>query len=99
MFHVLSRAVDDTGGQQGRPSVAQAPKVTDVGEGILEGVGVFGSSILKGFKGLVEKPVQGAKQAGVEGGILYPCFHILILSALLSSAPIFAFVILVTFTV
>lgn len=45
----------------------QRRSITDVGEGVLEGVGVLGSSFLRGFKGLVEKPLQGAQQKGVGG--------------------------------
>ena len=43
--------------------------ITDVGDGLLEGAGAFGTSILRGFRGLVEKPLQGAKQSGVEGAM------------------------------
>ena len=45
----------------------QKRSITDVGDGMLEGVGAMGSSVLRGFRGLIEKPLQGAKQAGVEG--------------------------------
>lgn len=48
---------------------AQQARISDVGDGLLEGVGAFGSSIFKGIKGLVEKPVQGAKRGGVEGAV------------------------------
>lgn len=41
--------------------------ITDVGDGMLEGAGAFGSSVLRGFRGLIEKPLQGAQQAGAKG--------------------------------
>jgi hypothetical protein len=43
--------------------------IEDVGEGLLEGAGAFGSSVLRGFRGLVEKPLAGAKATGVEGAV------------------------------
>jgi vacuolar protein sorting-associated protein 13A/C len=43
--------------------------IADVSDGLLEGAGAFGSSILRGFRGIVEKPMQGAKQSGVEGAM------------------------------
>ncbi|KAL4527774.1 hypothetical protein Ndes2437A_g02912 [Nannochloris sp. 'desiccata'] len=43
--------------------------IADVSDGLLEGAGAFGSSILRGFRGIVEKPLQGAKQSGVEGAM------------------------------
>jgi vacuolar protein sorting-associated protein 13A/C len=43
--------------------------IADVSDGLLEGAGAFGSSILRGFRGIVEKPVQGAKLSGVEGAM------------------------------
>jgi hypothetical protein len=45
----------------------QKRSITDVGDGMLEGAGAFGSSVLRGFRGLIEKPLQGAQQAGVQG--------------------------------
>lgn len=41
--------------------------ISDVGEGMLEGVGSIGHSVLRGFKGLVSQPVQGAKKQGAVG--------------------------------
>jgi hypothetical protein len=63
------------GGGQGddpstSPSAAAAAgqrNITDVGDGILEGASAIGKGFLKGMKGLVSKPVQGAKQGGMEG--------------------------------
>lgn len=34
---------------------------------MLEGAGAFGSSVLRGFRGLVKEPMQGAAKGGVEG--------------------------------
>lgn len=42
--------------------------ITDVGDGVLEGAAAVGSSFLRGFRGLVEKPLQGAQKGGLEGG-------------------------------
>jgi vacuolar protein sorting-associated protein 13A/C len=50
----------------------QKRNITDVGDGVLEGAGAIGSSMLRGFRGLIEKPLQGAKKAGVEGALRYP---------------------------
>ena len=44
--------------------------ITDVGDGMLEGAGAIGSSVLRGFRGLFEKPLQGAQQEGVHGACL-----------------------------
>lgn len=41
--------------------------ITDVGEGMLEGAGAIGSSMLRGFRGLIEKPLQGAQAGGAKG--------------------------------
>lgn len=51
------------------PQLSSQRTITDVGDGLLEGAGAFGTSILRGFRGLVEKPMQGAKQSGVEGAM------------------------------
>lgn len=63
------------GGEQGdddpstsSPSAAAGQRnITDVGDGILEGASAIGKGFMKGMKGLVSKPVQGAKQGGMEG--------------------------------
>jgi len=55
------------GGRGGGGSDPPSRTITDVGDGFLEGAGAFGSSVLRGFRGLVEKPVEGAKTAGMEG--------------------------------
>lgn len=50
---------------------ASRKQITDVGDGVLEGVGALGQSFLRGFKSIVEKPVQGAKAKGVSGGCFF----------------------------
>lgn len=45
----------------------QQRTINDVGDGLLEGAGAFGSSLMRGIRGLVEKPIQGARKSGVEG--------------------------------
>ncbi|KAL4443584.1 hypothetical protein ABPG75_011321 [Micractinium tetrahymenae] len=47
----------------------QKRSITDVGDGMLEGVGAIGTSMLRGFKGIFERPMEGAQQAGVQGAI------------------------------
>lgn len=61
------RASGALGQEDAPPQQTPQRSITDVGDGLLEGAGAFGSSLLRGFKGLVEKPMQGAKQSGVEG--------------------------------
>ena len=46
---------------------ASRKQITDVGDGVLEGVGALGQSLVRGFRGIVSKPVQGAKEKGVGG--------------------------------
>ncbi|KAL4858517.1 Vacuolar protein sorting-associated protein 13C [Chlorella vulgaris] len=66
----LSAAVSKlaTGGKSAaaEQDAKQKRNITDVGDGVLEGAGAIGSSMLRGFRGLIEKPLQGAKKAGVE---------------------------------
>jgi hypothetical protein len=47
----------------------QKRAITDIGDGMLEGAGALGSSFLRGVRGLVEKPLAGARAAGVEGAV------------------------------
>ncbi|KAL4447306.1 hypothetical protein ABPG77_007339, partial [Micractinium sp. CCAP 211/92] len=47
----------------------QKRSITDVGDGMLEGVGAIGTSMLRGFKGIFERPLEGAQQAGMQGAI------------------------------
>jgi hypothetical protein len=49
------------------PGAPPARAIADVGDGLLEGAGAFGSSVMRGFRGLVEKPVAGARRTGVQG--------------------------------
>lgn len=56
-------------GHRAGASTVPARSITDVGDGLLEGAGAFGTSLLRGIRGLVEKPLQGAKAAGLEGAV------------------------------
>lgn len=38
---------------------------------MLEGAGSIGQSVLRGFKGLISQPVQGAKRQGAVGKRLF----------------------------
>lgn len=40
-------------------------------QGMLEGAGSIGQSVLRGFKGLISQPVQGAKRQGAVGERLF----------------------------
>jgi len=64
---VASSSTDLKAGLSSQVSTQRS--IADVSDGLLEGAGAFGSSILRGFRGIVEKPVQGAKQSGVEGAV------------------------------
>lgn len=50
-------------------SQASRSEITDLGDGLLEGAGAFGNSVMRGFRGLIEKPLSGAKSSGVEGAV------------------------------
>ena len=52
-----------------RAAAKEKRSIADVGDGMLEGAGALGSSVLRGFRGLIEKPLQGAARGGVEGGL------------------------------
>ncbi|KAK9827173.1 hypothetical protein WJX74_009221 [Apatococcus lobatus] len=45
----------------------QERSIAGVGEGLKEGGGAFGRSLLSGFTGLVNKPLAGARRDGVQG--------------------------------
>ena len=45
----------------------QERSIAGVGEGLKEGGGAFGRSLLSGFTGLVNKPLAGARKDGVQG--------------------------------
>ncbi len=62
MFFCLGRSA------QAPPEAKSKRSIADVGDGLLEGAGALGTGFLKGFKGLVSKPIQGAKQEGMQGG-------------------------------
>ncbi|GAB4822342.1 hypothetical protein N2152v2_009388 [Parachlorella kessleri] len=49
---------------------AQRRTITDVGDGVVEGMGALGQSFMRGLQGLVKKPVQGMQQKGVGGAIV-----------------------------
>lgn len=42
-------------------------QIGDLGEGLIEGAGSFGNSVLEGMKGLVHGPIEGARKDGFEG--------------------------------
>lgn len=50
--------------------VARPRVITGVTGGLKEGAGALGSSFMQGFRGLVEKPMQGAALGGVEGALM-----------------------------
>jgi hypothetical protein len=57
---------------ESRAAMASRPsqrKIADVGDGLLEGAGAFGSSLMRGVRGLVEKPLQGARATGLGGAV------------------------------
>lgn len=57
---------------ESRAALAARPsqrKIADVGDGLLEGAGAFGSSLMRGVRGLVEKPLQGARATGIGGAV------------------------------
>ncbi len=47
--------------------------ISNFGDGFAEGAGAFGSSILRGLRGVVEKPREGARQRGFQGGFAVVC--------------------------
>ena len=49
------------------PDSKRQRSIADVGDGLLEGTAAFGQGIVRGFRGLVAKPLQGAKDDGVQG--------------------------------
>eukprot|EP00887_Chlorella_sp_A99_P001951 scaffold18.g1951.t1 len=55
--------------EQAAPQAKPARAITDVGDGMLEGASALGSSLLRGLRGLVEKPLAGAQQGGVGGAV------------------------------
>ena len=78
IFGILSAGVANLTGDRHVPSNSEAlgrsmaqgrGEIADVGEGLIEGAGAFGNSVLRGIRGLVEKPLSGAKSSGVEGAM------------------------------
>ncbi|KFM29234.1 Vacuolar protein sorting-associated protein 13A [Auxenochlorella protothecoides] len=49
--------------------VPETKPISNFGDGFAEGAGAFGSSILRGLRGVVEKPREGARQRGFQGAL------------------------------
>ncbi len=55
------------GASQANAPTAQRAEVSNVGHGLLEGGRALGSTLFRGFTGIVTRPLEGAEQGGLGG--------------------------------